>query len=116
MIQHHLVAEAKEICTSIRWQSPDIPGSIHIQEFAERLASPEAYRTFRETSEGRYLLDVVEAYEEALNDDWLPFEIIGLPLEKAREFIHSVATELEQNSMSVAIQRLRACYSQLSQP
>jgi hypothetical protein len=39
-----------------------------------------------------------------------------LPLEKAREFINSVAIELDHQSISTAIQRLRACYSRLSQP
>lgn len=116
MIQHHLIAEAKELSASERWYYPDSPGSTHVQRLGERVASPEAYRAFRETPEGDYLLAAIEAFEEALNDDWLPYEIIGLPLEKAREFILAVATELEQYPMPEAIPKLRAAYSRLSRP
>lgn len=115
MIQEHLIAVAKEISTSMRWQYPDTPASAHIVELAVRLSSPETYRAFRETPEGLYLLGVIEAFEEALNDDWLPYEIVGLPLEHAREFICNVAGELEQHSVPEAIQRLRSHYSKLSQ-
>ena len=116
MIQQHLIAEAKDISASTRWQYPDTPGSAHVVELAARLSSPETYRAFRETPEGDYLLGVIEAFEEALNDDWLPYEIVGLSLENAREFICNVARELEEYSMPEAIQRLRSCYSKLSQP
>lgn len=116
MIQQHLIAEAKELSASERWYYPDSPGSAHVQRLGERVASPEAYRAFRETPEGDYLLAAIEAFEEALNDDWLPYEIIGLPLEKAREFILAVATELEQYPLPAVIPRLRAAYSRLSQP
>jgi hypothetical protein len=116
MIQQHLIAEAKDISASLRWQYPDAPGSEYVIELGSRLSSPETYRAFRETPEGDYLLGIVEAFEEALNDDWLPYEIIGLSLENARAFICNVACELEQYPMPEAIQRLRLCYSKLSQP
>lgn len=116
MIQQHLIAEAKEISASTRWQCPDTPGSAHIVKLAVRVSSPGMYRAFRETPEGQYLLNVIEAFEEALNDDWLPYEIVGLSLENAREFICSVVGELEQRPMSEVIQGLRSCYSKLSLP
>lgn len=116
MIKQHLLAEAKDISASIRWQYPDTPGSAHIVELAARFSSPEIYRAFRETPDGDYLLGIIESFENALNDDWMPYEIIGLSLENAREFISNVAHELERYSMPEAIQRLRSCYFNLSQP
>lgn len=116
MIQQALMAEAREIFASTRWDYPDAPGSAHITELATRLASPEDYRAFRATAEGSYLLGVVEAFEDALNDEWLPFEIVGLPLEEARNFVLHVAGELEKTTMGEAVQRLRSYYTSLSQP
>ena len=89
MIQQHLIAEAKELCASRRWRNPDTPGSANIKDYGQRIASPGALQAFRETPEGEYLLGVMDAYEEALNDDWLPFAILGLPLQNARIFISS---------------------------
>ncbi|MDB5807097.1 MAG: hypothetical protein JWN73_4419 [Betaproteobacteria bacterium] len=115
-VEQHIVAEAKELCASQRWQSPGTPGSAQIEELGARLASPETYAAFRNTAEGEYLLPLIEAYEAALNDDWLPANLAGLPLDKAREFIHAVATALENNPLPIAVRELRVYYSQLAQP
>lgn len=116
MIRAHLIAEAKEMSASPRWQNPDAPGSARIVELGARLGSPEKYGAFRETPDGDYLLSVIEAYEDALNDDWLPDEIIGLRLEHAREFIARMANELASTSAPQVIPNLRALYASLSAP
>lgn len=116
MIQRHLVDEAREIAASPRWRHPDTPGFARIVELGERLASPETYRAFRQTPDGAWLLEVVEAYEDALNDDWLPYAVFGLPLEAAREFAADLARELERRPLSDAVTHLRARHAELGTP
>jgi hypothetical protein len=112
-----LVAAASDFHTSIRWQHPDSPGSAHVEELGARLHDPAAYRAFRETPEGDYLLSLIEAYEAALNDDWLPLEVVGLSHGAAREFIGCVALELErQLPLSQIVGHLRGMYERLSRP
>ena len=114
MIETHLVAEAKEFSASRRWSDPDVPGSACVEELHHRLASPETYASFRSTPEGTFLLPVFEAYESALNDDWLPTEILGLALEDAQLFIGLVADEIETHGLSAAIAHLKQSYAQLT--
>lgn len=114
LITAHLIAETRELSASPRWQYPDAPGSAQVVELSTRLSSPKEYSAFRDTPEGDYLLYVIEAYEDAMNDDWLPYEIIGLPLERAREFITQVASELASGPTPHFIPNLRAVYSILS--
>lgn len=66
-------------------------------EFSTRLSSPKEYSAFQDTPEGAYLLYAIEAYENAMNDDWLRYEIIGLQLERALEFITRLKSELESD-------------------
>ena len=61
-----------------------------------------------------HLLFVFEAYGGALNDDWLPTAILGLPLEDAQFFIGLVADEIEANGLSVAVARLEKTYGSLA--
>jgi hypothetical protein len=89
MIRVHLAQEARELSLASRWQYPDAPGSAQIEPLASRVQSPAEYRAFRGTPEGEYLLAVIESFQEALNDEWLPFEIVGLPLEQAREGLNN---------------------------
>ncbi|MGH8448737.1 hypothetical protein [Pseudomonas sp.] len=114
LITAHLITETRELSASPRWQYPDTPGSAQIVELSARLCSPTMHRAFRDTPEGDYLLYVIEAYEHAMNDDWLPFEIIGLELEHARAFINQVARELELGSTDHLIPKLRSVYSALA--
>jgi hypothetical protein len=114
MITQHIVAEANELSASTRWQNPDSPGSAHILELAQRLAQPSLYADFRRTPDGAYLLEILEAYESAFNDDWLPEEVVGLSLARAREFIQAIADELVLSTSSDAIMKLRMRYSKLS--
>ncbi|WP_150118790.1 hypothetical protein [Collimonas fungivorans] len=110
MLEPHIIAEAREFAASGRWLNPDYPGSAHVQELSQRLGSPSDYAQFRQSPSGAYLVDIIEAYEMALNDDWLPDQVVGLSLEKASEFIQAVADELAQNSTVEAVVKLRKHY------
>lgn len=114
MIEQLLVAEAKEFSASPRWEAPDSPGSARVMELHHRLSSPESFTAFRATPDGQFVLAVIEAYECALNDEWLPMEILGLALEDARLFIGLVASEIETNGLSVAVTNLRQSYISLT--
>jgi hypothetical protein len=114
MIQTHIAAIARELSLSSRWQHPDAPGSAHVQELAERVSSPTEYRRYRNAPEGEYLLAIIESFQEALNDEWLPYEIVGLPLTQAQQFIQVVADKLAlSNVEGNNILELRQCYSSL---
>mgnify|MGYP001550838960 CR=1 FL=1 len=114
MLEMQIFEEAGEIFSSPRWSYPDAPGSAHVLRIGERVKSLDAFVAFRNTEEGKYLLSVIESYEDALNDDWMPFEIIGLSLDKAKSFIHSVWEELRQSDAAGAVKNLRERYAQLS--
>jgi hypothetical protein len=114
MIHRHLIAEAAELSLSRRWDNPDTPGSAGVEELHSRLASPAKYAEFRATAEGEFLLFIFESYESALNDDWLPFEILGLSLRNAQLFIGLVARELESNDLSVVVSHLKESYGRLA--
>ncbi|UDM60081.1 hypothetical protein KIJ96_09400 [Pseudoalteromonas piscicida] len=116
MIQQKIIEEAQEFSNSSRWDDQDYPGSAHIEELHKRLNSPVAYKEFRDTTEGEYLLSVLEAYEDAFNDDWLPFEIVGLTSNNAKEFISLVAQELKSTNLVSAVGHLRNHYQRLSKP
>lgn len=116
----HILAElisevAGDIYSSPRWDYPDYPGSARITLLADRVNNPDAIATFRSTPIGNYLLTVIDAYIDALNDDWLPGEIVGLPLAESREFAHAVWAELRTGQMDGAVLNLRTRYSSLSQ-
>jgi hypothetical protein len=99
---------------SPRWDAPDAPGSAHIVELAERVQDANAYSGFRSTAEGAYFLQIVEPLQEALNDDWLPFELFGLRLPSAREFIAGVIEEIQMHGLSRSVPALRVLYSKLA--
>jgi hypothetical protein len=111
-----LIDQTREIAESTWWDHPDMPGGAYITDVFDRLNNPEEYRAFRKTADGAYLLEVIEAYEQAFSDDWLPFGILGLPLDKAREFLQIVVKELETNSIDVAVPTLRELYLMFSDP
>lgn len=114
MLEQHIAEEAGEFYSAARWSDPDVPGSARVLSLAERVNSPEEFVAFRKSEEGRYLLNVIDAFEDAMNDDWMPFEIVGLPLQKARLFIHEVCEQLQKNDMANAVVNLRRRYVELS--
>jgi hypothetical protein len=113
MLRTLLAATVNDLCAAPRWQYADQPGSAQIVELAERLGSPSAYREFRATPEGDYLLFVVESFQDALNAEWMPFEIVGLQLNSARTFLAAVAEACRSEDLASEIPRLRSTYSEL---
>ncbi|WP_339618185.1 hypothetical protein [uncultured Gilvimarinus sp.] len=97
------------------WDSQDSPGVDRIKEASEHINNGEQYASFKKTEEGSYLLSVLEAYECSFNDaDWLPYEIVGLPIDKARTFIGLVNREVAKYGASRAIPYLRQHYESLT--
>lgn len=116
MTQQRLITEARELHASPRWSNPNAPASADIEELHSRLAAPATYAQFRAIPEGAFLLPLIEAYENALNDDWMPHEICGLSLQVAQNFIGQVAAELEANDLPNAVSRLKKRYDYLTKP
>jgi hypothetical protein len=116
MILPKILEEALDFINSPRWEDQDYPGYAHIKELHKRVNSPIQYKAFRSTIEGDYILSVIEAYEEAFNDDWLPFEIIGLSITHAKEFMVIFAKELDCDNIPNAVEKLRLNYQRLSKP
>lgn len=116
MIEIHISDEAGEFYSSDRWSNLDTPGSARVLSIGERVKSPQALAAFRSTQDGKFLLDVVDSFEDALNDEWMPLKIIGLPLDKAKSFIHAVWEELRESDVCHAVKNLKERYAQFSNP
>jgi hypothetical protein len=110
MIEQELMRVAAQLANSPRWDQPDSPGSADIVELAARVNDPDALRSFRQSAAGKFYLGVIESYEEAFNDDWLPFEIAALPLGAAREFISFLRAALEEEGAAGAFPKVKAHY------
>ncbi len=63
------------IIDSPRWKDNDTPMPGKIVELGPRIKNGNLYRTIRENPNLKLLLETIECYEEALNDDWMPFDI-----------------------------------------
>jgi hypothetical protein len=113
MFQQHFIAEARELFASASWLQPDWPSAAKIPELASRIDSPDAYRALRASPEFEFLVALIEDYEFALNDDWLPRKIADLSLSRARQFIGLVAQELSQHDFPLAAARLKEQYLQI---
>jgi|SaaInlStandDraft_1057018.scaffolds.fasta_scaffold163667_1 hypothetical protein len=107
IINSHIIAVIDEIIESTRWQDSDTPKPNGIKELCTRVTGPTAYKSYIETEEYKLLIEVIESYEASLNDDWMPYEIEGLNLEKAFIFITKikqiVISESPQNYQSMII-------------
>jgi hypothetical protein len=108
-----IIAVIGESLRSNRWEYPDHPGSAHIKELSEYIGSGDDYSEFRKSEAGAYYLQIVESLQLAFNDDWLPFELFGLELARAREFLRCVRKEVEQHDLEQAVPLLRAHYHRL---
>jgi len=61
------------------------------------------------------LFEIMETYELALNDDWMPFDILGLDLPLAKDFIESILEILETQEPSGFENAIRKAYKRLAQ-
>lgn len=92
----------REALQSWRWADVNQPGSARLMPLFERIADRETYVDFKRTELGGYLVEVAEALDEAMNDDWMPDHIFGLPLSQAMEFLISLTSAMEQETFSHA--------------
>jgi len=108
-----VVTVLRDALRSRRWEDPDYPGSAHLKELSDHLRNAEIYSNFRATATGAYFLWILEPLQEAMNDDWLPNEIFGLSLPKARAFIICAVNEIETQGLVHSVNKLRTEYLKL---
>jgi hypothetical protein len=113
-IEKAIIQITSDLSKPDRWQNPNSPNLIHIKELSEYLHNREQYGAFRKSEVGSYFLTIIEAYEDAFNDDWLPYDIIGLKLNKAKQFIEFVNKEVTLNGLAGSIPNLRRHYTTLA--
>lgn len=103
----------REALHSWRWVDENQPGSAQLRPLFERIADPATYVDFRRTESGAYLVEVAEALDDGLNDDWMPDHLFGLSLSQAHIFLQSLTDALELGQFAPAIPSLKARYSEL---
>ena len=106
----HVIAEAKDFTASWRWGNQDGPGAAGITSLLQRFESSKQYQAFRATEEGKFLVGLLEQFEEAMNDDWLPEQICGLSLNAAEQLIGEVAPTLERLPLPQAVIHLKETF------
>ncbi len=82
----HFIATLDQIIESPRWKDEDTPMPNGIDELAMRINDGTTYQSYRKTKDFELVIDVIESFEGALNDDWMPYQIEGLDLKKAKSF------------------------------
>ncbi|MBC2606323.1 hypothetical protein [Pelagicoccus albus] len=92
----HFIATLDQIIESPRWKDEDTPMPGRIDELAVRINDGKTYQKYRRTKEYELVIEVIESFEDALNDDWMPFQIEGLDLKKAKDFATGVRNILIQ--------------------
>jgi len=107
-----LLAQVQRIVVAPRWEYPDAPGSAHVPDLASQL-TPEDFVALRATTAGSFILDLLESFEVALNDDWLPFELAGLPLPLAREFLRQLGAYIREHHQLVPLEQARTMHRAL---
>ncbi|WP_290886411.1 hypothetical protein [Arenimonas sp.] len=105
-----LLAQIKDILSAPRWAYPDEPGSANVPMLSTRL-TPQEFQVLRKLPEGEFLLDILDAFEDSLNDDWLPVELAGLPLAQAREFLGAIAAFMREQGQLVPLPQARAMHN-----
>ena len=86
-ILNHIRQLMIDISQSPRWNNPNNPIRSHIADIGERVNSSKSMGEFRKNEDYVLLLDILSLYEKCFTDDWLPYEIIGLELKLARQFV-----------------------------
>ena len=104
-----------EVAQSRWWDNPNAPTQGGIKGVGCRVNNPTSMGEFRVSQLGEYYLSITDAYEDAFDDDWLPYQIIGLELPSAKEFITLVHSTISQHGLIGAENHLRECYTRLTQ-
>jgi O6-methylguanine-DNA--protein-cysteine methyltransferase len=95
-ILKHIKLMLQEIVDSPRWIDVNNPLRERISDIGERVKSSENLREFREIEDLNLLIEIADSFEEYFNDDWLPYEIIGLKLMDSRKFLQKLIDEYEK--------------------
>jgi len=62
------------------------------------------------------LIDILLSYDRAIEDDWLPDEILNLSIPKAYLFLKKIKTILESNIAEEVIENeIRKCYHKIKE-
>ncbi len=112
MLLDTLLSQMRDIVTAQRWDYPDAPAPAHIPDLASRITRDEL-RELQATPAGELLLGIIESYEAALNDDWLPYELLGLPLPQARQLLRNLGSHIREHHELVPVERVRAMHAAL---
>ncbi len=98
-----------DVAQSPRWVDPDSPAQVYIADIGERVNSIDSLREFRKNDDYLLLLDIANQFEASLNDDWLPYEIFGLKLDLARQFIVEIIDKfdvIQQGQWTIVIKEI----------
>jgi|WetSurMetagenome_2_1015567.scaffolds.fasta_scaffold1733430_1 hypothetical protein len=101
-----------DIIDSPRWKDNDTPMPGGIIELGAKINNGNQYRTIRENPDLKLLLETIENYEESLNDDWMPFEILGLKLPEAFSFIQKIRTIAKNSLIHEFDQKIKEAYKE----
>ena len=115
VVIHALKTMCIDILASPRWQDPNTPLPNHLVELVERPNIGRHYAVLKADSSFQLLFEIMETYELALNDDWMPFDILGLDLPLAKDFIESILEILETQEPSGFENAIRKAYKRLAQ-
>ena len=89
-----------DIIRSPRWENSTPPLPNQITELSERINNGKIYQSLIQDPDLKLLIDLIESYEMAINDDWMPFEIQGLKLPQALEFIKGTRLIIQKYNQS----------------
>lgn len=109
-----LLSQIQAILSAPRWGYPDSPGSAHVPRLSSRL-TPEQFQSLRAIPDGAFLLDLLETFEDSLNDDWLPSELLSLPLPEARQFLGSLAVYMQEHGQLVPVEQAHAMHGAIAE-
>jgi hypothetical protein len=112
-----VIKALKDMCADVlaspRWRAPDTPRHGSLVELSERLNVGKQYAAIRKSPDFRLLFETMESYEQALNDDWMPYEIVGLKLTKAKAFVERISEILETHEPSEFEDAVMSAYQKL---
>jgi hypothetical protein len=103
----------QEIIDSSRWNDINNPQRDKISDIGERVNSSDSLRKFREIEDFNLLIEIADSFEEYFNDDWLPYEIIGLKLMDSRKFLQKLINDFDKISDGQWTKKIQDIHEQI---